>query len=263
MPRRNSPATAVVHAADLDGHSVSYRLTRHVGQRRIRMWATPDGLRVTAPRRASGAQIERALRANSRWLRQQIDDWAPAPVPSDGDTIPLGDARLVVRLVGSGRSGLDRAAGVVRLPEGLEGAGRLAALERIYRREARSVFGALCARHGAALGAQPARVRITDPRSRWGSCSSTGTVSLSWRLAMAPSIVASSLCAHEVVHLLVPNHSRAFRDHLERLVPEVAACEAWLSWHGRALLRGPLAAAAAPSLPAAAPADRQPISRSL
>ena len=217
------------------------------------MWATAGGLRVTAPPRASYSAIEDALMANGTWLREQMAAWAPAPAPRDGDAVPFGDLRLAVRLAETSRASLDLGAREIRLPELGSERDRLGALERLYRREARSRLTALCHGFSAPLGVQVARVRISDPRSRWGSCSTSGTISLSWRLMMAPTPVAKSICAHEVAHLVVPNHSRAFRDVLEQLIQDAADCERWLSAHGRALLRGPLAAAATPPLSSTVP----------
>lgn len=219
------------------------------------MWATAGGLRVTAPPRASYSAIEDALAENETWLRAQMASWAPFPAPRDGDAVPFGDLSLTVRLAETPRASLDLAAGQVRLPQRGGDKDRLNALERLYRREARARLSALCHGFSAPLGVQVARVRISDPRSRWGSCSTIGTISLSWRLMMAPAQVAGSICAHEVAHLVVPNHSRAFRDVLEQLIPDAAACERWLSAHGRALLRGPLAAAATPPLAPPVPAS--------
>lgn len=219
------------------------------------MWASAGGLRVTAPPRAPYSAIENALMDNEAWLRAQIAAWAPAPAPRDGDAVPFGDLKLNVRLAGTPRPSLDLAAGEVLLSERGSDQDRLRALERLYRCEARSRLSALCHNFSAPLGVQVARVRISDPRSRWGSCSTTGTISLSWRLMMAPTQVARSICAHEVAHLVVPNHSRAFRDVLEQLIQDAADCERWLSAHGRALLRGPLAAAATPPFPSPVPAS--------
>jgi predicted metal-dependent hydrolase len=220
------------------------------------MWATSEGIRVTAPRRVAYATIERALRANAAWLCDQLAAWAPAPPPRQGDLVPLGDDRLQVALASRARPHFDLSAGAVRLPSGLGDHDRVEVLERLYRREARRRLMSLCDHYSDVLGVQVRRIRISDPRTRWGSCSTSGTISLSWRLMMAPGVVAESLCAHEVAHLLVPNHSRAFRDVVDGVFAEVGACERWLSEHGRALLRGPLAAAEAPPLVASATGER-------
>ena len=64
-------------------------------------------------------------------------------------------------------------------------------------------------------------LRITDTRTRWGSCSSKGVISLNKRLMMAPTWVRDYVCAHEVAHLAQPNHSPAFWQLCQALEPRV------------------------------------------
>jgi predicted metal-dependent hydrolase len=75
------------------------------------------------------------------------------------------------------------------------------------------------------------RVSVRDQRSRWGSCSARGTVSLNWRLIQAPPAVRDYIIHHELAHLLEMNHSRRFWFHVERLCPGWREAEAWLKKH--------------------------------
>jgi predicted metal-dependent hydrolase len=81
------------------------------------------------------------------------------------------------------------------------------------------------------------RVTFRDTRSRWGSCSAQKTISLSWRLILAPPEVAHYVCAHEVAHLIHMNHSRAFWKVVEDLCPEYRLHRAWLKANGPSLMR--------------------------
>jgi predicted metal-dependent hydrolase len=80
-------------------------------------------------------------------------------------------------------------------------------------------------------------VSIRDPSSRWGSCSTTGVLSYSWRLVFAPPFVLDYLAAHEVAHLIEMNHSRRFWHVVERICPHVARAKSWLDAHGADLHR--------------------------
>ncbi|NJM33936.1 MAG: M48 family metallopeptidase [Rhodomicrobium sp.] len=60
--------------------------------------------------------------------------------------------------------------------------------------------------HASNLGCQPKRISVRDQSTRWGSCSSTGTISYSWRLIFAPDYVLDYVAAHEVAHLREMNH---------------------------------------------------------
>lgn len=103
--------------------------------------------------------------------------------------------------------------------------------------EARRDLAAAVARHTAALGIPARRITVRDTRSRWGSCSSKGHLSFSWRLILAPPPVLDYLAAHEVAHLKEMNHSERFWRELRRLCPGTDEAEAWLKRHGAELHR--------------------------
>jgi predicted metal-dependent hydrolase len=81
------------------------------------------------------------------------------------------------------------------------------------------------------------RVSVRDQSSRWGSCSTTGVLSYSWRLILAPPFVLEYLAAHEVAHLVEMNHSRRFWRLVERICPDMTRAKAWLDAHGADLHR--------------------------
>ena len=104
-------------------------------------------------------------------------------------------------------------------------------------REARVDLEVSVARHSAALGVKARRMTLRDTVTRWGSCSSSGALSFSWRLVMAPSYVLDYLAAHEVAHLQHMNHSVAFWRVTQSLVPDYQRAETWLKAHGIGLMR--------------------------
>jgi predicted metal-dependent hydrolase len=77
-------------------------------------------------------------------------------------------------------------------------------------------------------GARVARVVIRNQKSRWGSCSYNGTISLNWRLVQLPSQVRDYIIVHELMHLRELNHSQRFWNHVERACPNYRAAEDWL-----------------------------------
>jgi hypothetical protein len=103
--------------------------------------------------------------------------------------------------------------------------------------EARHDLESAVARYASALEVRPRKVSLRDTRSRWGSCSSAGSLSFSWRLVMAPSFVLDYLAAHEVAHLLHMNHSAAFWATVAGSCPDSGRAEAWLEANGASLHR--------------------------
>ncbi|MGA2940872.1 MAG: SprT family zinc-dependent metalloprotease [Xanthobacteraceae bacterium] len=105
------------------------------------------------------------------------------------------------------------------------------------RREARRELEIASLKSAAALGVVIKRVSVRDQSSRWGSCSTTGVLSFSWRLILAPTGVLHYLAAHEVAHLVEMNHSPRFWRVVERLCPDHTRAKAWLDANGTDLHR--------------------------
>jgi predicted metal-dependent hydrolase len=91
--------------------------------------------------------------------------------------------------------------------------------------------------HAGRLDLTPARIFVRDQTTRWGSCSTTGALSFSWRLVLAPPFVLDYLAAHEVAHLAHMNHGPRFWAVVERIMPRHEEARAWLRKHGASLHR--------------------------
>jgi len=100
----------------------------------------------------------------------------------------------------------------------------------------RELVAMLIDEEAPAIGVEPARVQIRDQRSRWGSCSTRGTLSFNWRLVLAPFDVLDYVVVHELCHLREPNHSTRFWKLVEQRRPDWRAQRDWLHEHGPELL---------------------------
>lgn len=76
------------------------------------------------------------------------------------------------------------------------------------------------------------KVNITDAEKRWGSCSQKGNLNFSWRLIMAPLRVIDYVVVHELCHLEIKNHSKAFWIKVKTLMPDYKDCDIWLKEFG-------------------------------
>ena len=125
----------------------------------------------------------------------------------------------------------ERAKQVPRLGLGLE-----PVCEQEARRAARELAGMIADEEAAALGVSFRRIEVRDQRTRWGSCSTRGTLSFNWRLVLAPLAVLDYVVVHELCHLREPNHSARFWSLVESRRPEWRAHRDWLREHGPELL---------------------------
>ena len=108
-------------------------------------------------------------------------------------------------------------------------------LKKWYIARAREIFNERVIVYSRGLGVKPARVAIRGQSKRWGSCSAKGNLNFNWKLAMAPSAILDYVVAHELCHLLHPNHRPEFWQLLGNLMPDYAAHRDWLKQNGHRL----------------------------
>jgi predicted metal-dependent hydrolase len=108
--------------------------------------------------------------------------------------------------------------------------------EREGRRLAREFVTETAQEEAPRVGVAYRRIAIRDTRSRFGSCSSNGSLSFSWRLALAPRRILDYVVVHELCHLVHHDHSRRFWSVLGRVRATYREERDWLSNHGWELL---------------------------
>ncbi len=112
---------------------------------------------------------------------------------------------------------------------------RLEALEKRYRNAARAQLEARTAYYQKITGGHYTSITIRDQKTRWGSCSSRGTLSFNYRLIFAPAKVLDYVVVHELCHLTHMNHSKDFWDMVASVMPDYKDCKNWLKNHGHEL----------------------------
>ena len=83
-------------------------------------------------------------------------------------------------------------------------------LKKWYTGAAIELLAAKTAFWAGRIGVTPTRISLRDQKTRWGSCSSHGSINYNWRIIMAPPEVMDYLVVHELCHLQHPNHSKHF-----------------------------------------------------
>lgn len=112
---------------------------------------------------------------------------------------------------------------------------RLQILEKRYRSAARTQFEQRCAYYRTFTGGSFSSITIRDQKTRWGSCSSRGTLSFNYRLIFAPPAVLDYVVVHELCHLTHMNHSKEFWNLVGSVMPDYRAHRRWLKDHGQEL----------------------------
>lgn len=158
---------------------------------------------VRAPRSVSDSQIRRFLIEKQHWL---ITKYLEAKQKQE--TIPCSDLTDTQR----------------------------AALTRRYIDAAKEYFPKRVAYFHQFTGGTYSRITIRDQKTRWGSCSSKGTLSFNWRLMLAPPAILDYVVVHELCHLRHMDHSPAFWQAVGEVFPDYASARKWLRKHGQELV---------------------------
>jgi predicted metal-dependent hydrolase len=223
----------VAEAIRIGDPAIEIRLRRNARARRmvLRVAQADRAPTLTLPPGVPLAQARAFLSDHEGWLRRHLGAaGARSTAVIEGAQVPVGGELLTVRAGGGpiGREGAVLTVGGAPARIGPRVAAWL-------REEARRACVAGVERHAARLGARAGRISLRDPRSRWGSCTASGDLMFSWRLAMAPAMVLDYVVAHEVGHLVELNHSPRFWAVVRRLCPEIEAQRAWLRANGARL----------------------------
>ncbi|MBC7364225.1 MAG: M48 family metallopeptidase [Candidatus Aminicenantes bacterium] len=104
--------------------------------------------------------------------------------------------------------------------------------EKLYRKMARAYLSRRLEQLASQNGFKFKNFRLSSARTRWGSCSARGTISLTWRLVLAPPEIVDYVIMHELVHLKEKSHSRAFWGLLARYIPDYRIKRKWLKDNG-------------------------------
>jgi hypothetical protein len=182
---------------DVGGRLVEVHVRESPRAQRVRaVWKPGEPVELIVPVGTHERAVDRALRSHAPWIGRQVETESPRVLNFDN----------------------------------------LSLTERDGRRLARRAVTETATRESARLGVTYTRITIRDTRSRWGSCSTTGTLSFSWRLALAPREILDYVVVHELCHLRHHDHSRRFWTLVAEVWPDYRRHKAWLDAHGWELL---------------------------
>lgn len=230
----------IMHVA-LDDETIDVRVRTHPRARRFTLRVPSNGEIpvLTMPRDGSERDAAEFLKRHGGWLRTRLAERPQRIAFEDGAVIPVRGRPHVIEHCPNRRGTvwLDEEAGERLL---CVTGGEAHVARRVtdwLKAEARRDLEPAVQDYADRIGKPAKSIRIGDPKTRWGSCSTTGRLSFSWRLVMAPSFVLRYLAAHEVAHLREMNHSQRFWSLVRDLSSETDRAEAWLKTHGRSLHR--------------------------
>ncbi len=213
---------------------IPYTVRRSARARRVRVNVhAHSGVEVVLPARAPERAAAVAVSELRPWIERRLDEAREvlASIAARAGTVPyLGNSLELVPE--PGRARVHRDGQRLLVPAG----DARPALERFFRRSARSEIAPRLDRATAIAGSTYTGLDIRAQRTRWASCSASGRMSFNWRLLLAPERVLEYVVWHEVCHLELLDHSPRFWALLERHWPDYREDREWLSRHGATLV---------------------------
>ncbi len=238
--RRPSEPSVIQVVFDRSIYLVRVRRHRQARRYTLRIDAPSREVVLTMPPRGSIKEAKEFAQKHGGWIAARLKRLPQAAAFAEGTDVPL---RGVPHRIAH-RRGERGTVWTAHSPGGspiICVAGEDAHLNRrvsdFLRREAARDLEAASRRYAQMLGVRLRRISVRDQSSRWGSCSSTGVLSFSWRLILAPPFVLEYLAAHEVCHLVELNHSPRFWRLVKRLYADVERAKVWLDVNGTELHR--------------------------
>lgn len=225
---------------DLLGNLVEYEVRRSDEATEPRIDVDIRGVTVVLPTSADERPAD-LLEDNAAWVveKQREFDRHREQIPErefeNGESFPyLGDeCEVVVERRSTSMVG----DGTLRLAKHhVDGTSVERALETLYRRKARETFEEIADEYAAEMGVEYEQIEIRNQRTKWGSCSTTGTLGLNWRLMMAPRNVVEYIVIHELAHLRETNHSDAFWSLVAEHDPDYEVHAQWLDENSARLI---------------------------
>jgi predicted metal-dependent hydrolase len=225
---------------DLLGETVEYDVRRSSDATEPRIDVDIHGVTVVVPE-SDEVQPADLLKENAVWVieKKREYDAYRAEVPErnfkEGATFPyLGEQCEVVVERRPSSSVEDETLWLAR--HHVEDTSVKRALETLYRRKAREVFEERADHFAEQMEVEYEQIEIRNQRTKWGSCSTTGTLGLNWRLMMAPREIVNYIVIHELVHLRESNHTDSFWSLVAEHDPDYESHVTWLEENSTQLI---------------------------
>ena len=181
-------------------HPFPYRIIRSSRKTLAIQVSVSGQVTVRAPHTMPDSTIHRFLSQKESWILEHLSHAATEPAQPQAKNPPLSEFR-----------------------------------RSYYMESARKIFKRKTAAYARRMGVTYGRITIREQKTRWGSCSSAGNLNYNWRLIFAPEEIVDYIVVHELAHRLEMNHSKAFYNIVESVLPDYRKAQKWLRENGGSL----------------------------
>ncbi|WDH77292.1 SprT family zinc-dependent metalloprotease [Exiguobacterium marinum] len=207
-------------------------IIRNKRRKRAAFHVTPDGIELRIPERLPKYLVDHILEEHDSWIRDTLQNLPKQTSVLDEGLILHGkvyptrkDDKKTIRHDGTS----------FLVPNSWDETTLWQKYETWLRERALHYVSERAPLYEERLDVRATNVRIAHQKTRWGSCSSNGTISINVRLMLAPIEIMDYVIAHEWTHLVHFDHSASFWKTLRTVYPEMDGAKAWLKQYGHTL----------------------------
>jgi predicted metal-dependent hydrolase len=217
--------------------SIALKRSKRAKRMTLRMTREGDSAVMTLPLRVSRAEAQSFAERSSTWLENQLRKQPDKVEVADGASLTLRGETYTLAFTGRARGTVicDEASKTISIP-GIAPHQKRRLVDWL-KQQAQLDLQTASRGYAEKMGARFSSIHVRDQKSRWGSCTSDGKLSYSWRLIMAPPHVLDYVAAHEVAHLLQMNHSPRFWRLVLTHCKHTKSAKDWLKKNGQTLHR--------------------------
>ena len=226
-----APRPSLPSQPEIWKHGILLRVVRSPRARRYLLRLQSDGVaRLVIPRRGSRAEALRFLARNEPWLLNQFQKWQAQQAKRQpwlhGSSVLFRGEPAILQIEDRGDHAHIHFADQILIAS--RGADYREVVHAHLRRLAENELAVRTRELARLHGITIRRVTVRSQKTRWGSCSARGTISLNWRLIQAPEFVRDYLIIHELMHRRQMNHSARYWKLVADAFPDYRRAEQWL-----------------------------------
>ena len=197
-----------------------------------------DGqVRVRAPRSLSDKRINDLIKKRTPWIKEKLKEFSKRPLAvekkyDDGEIFSYLDKNYALKIIESDEVAVKLKNGCFIVSTCKEDLGKNIKVQKLltdwYRIHAHKYLKERTDKFANIIGVLPSSVSIKNYKSRWGSCSISGSIDYNWKIIQAPKRVVDYVIVHELCHLIEHNHSPKYWSNVARFMPNWKESKDWL-----------------------------------
>lgn len=222
---------------------IEYRLLPGADRQTTDIVIERDGqISVRPPRRMTPEQVDQTVLAKRLWIYRNLADWRDLNATRvvrewvNGESFLYLGSSYRLQLVAEQDAPLKLKDGRFCLLRGVvERGGKAAAqdaFQAFYTDKGAPRLAHRVAHHAARIGVDPGRLQIKELGYRWASCTADGALQFHWKCLMAPPKIVDYIVVHELCHLHHRDHTAAFWNEVDKVMPDYRERKEWLRQRG-------------------------------